>query len=108
PKNRRDGDGSSRQQPLDAHSDLHNFHASGNEWGYEGSGPCQLALAILADHADAQTALGNYRKFVQIFVAEIEDGSWRLSSEEIDQRISQTTTVPMDLKILIRKVMGEI
>jgi len=45
---------------------------------------------------------------VQIFVAEFEDDSWRLSSEEIDQRISQTTTVPMDLKILIRKVMGEI
>ena len=96
------------RQPLDARLDLRDFHASGYEWGYEGSGPSQLALAILADHADAQTALGNYRKFVQIFVAEIEDDSWRLSSEEIDQRISQTTIVPMDLKTLMRKVKGEI
>ena len=95
-------------QPLDARLDLRNFHASGYEWGYEGSGPSQLALAILADHADAQTALGNYRKFVQIFVADIEGDSWRLTSEEIDQRISHTTIVPMDLKTLIRKVKGEI
>ncbi len=96
------------RQPLDARLDLRDFHASGYEWGYEGSGPSQLALAILADHADAQTALGNYRKLVQIFVTEIEDDSWRLSSEEIDQRISQTTIVPMDLKTLMRKVKGEI
>ena len=96
------------RQPLDARLDLRDFHASGYEWGYEGGGPSQLALAILADHANAQTALGNYRKFVQIFVAEIEGDSWRLSSEEIDQRISQTTIVPIDLKTLMRKVKGEI
>ena len=95
-------------QPLDARLDLRDFRASGYEWGYEGSGPSQLALASLADHADAQTALGNYHKFVQIFVAEIEGDSWRLTCEEIDQRISQTTIVPMDLKTLIRKVKGEI
>jgi hypothetical protein len=95
-------------QPLDARLDLRDFHASGFEWGYEGSGPSQLALAILADHADPQTALGNYRKFVQIFNAEIEDDSWRLTSDEINQRISETTIVPMDLKTLMRKVRGEI
>ncbi|MBT4687744.1 MAG: hypothetical protein HOK21_09330 [Rhodospirillaceae bacterium] len=95
-------------QPLDARLDLRDFHASGFEWGYEGSGPSQLALAILADHADPQTALGNYRKFVQIFIAEIEDDSWRLTSDEINQRISETTIVPMDLKTLMRKVRGEI
>jgi len=44
---------------------------------------------------------------VQIFVAEIEGDSWRLSSEEIDQRISQTTIVPINLKTLMRKVKGE-
>ncbi len=95
-------------QPLDARLDLRDFHASGFEWGYEGSGPSQLALAILADHAGAAAALGNYRKFVQIFIAEIEGDSWRLTSEEIDQRIGETTIVPMDLKTLMRKVKGEI
>jgi uncharacterized protein (DUF2249 family) len=95
-------------QPLDARLDLRDFRASGFEWGYEGSGPSQLALAILADHADASTALGNYRNFVQIFIAEIEGDNWRLTSEDIDQRISQTIVVPMDLKTLMRKVKGEI
>ncbi|MDE0944683.1 MAG: DUF6166 domain-containing protein [Alphaproteobacteria bacterium] len=95
-------------QPLDARLDLRDFHASGFEWGYEGSGPSQLAVAILADHADPQTALGNYRKFVQIFIAEIEGDSWRLTSDEINQRISETAIVPMDLETLMRKVRGEI
>ena len=89
-------------QALDPRLDLRDFHASGFEWGYEGSGPSQLALA------GAAAALGNYRKFVQIFIAEIEGDNWRLTSEEIDQRIGETAIVPMDLKTLMRKVKGEI
>ncbi len=95
-------------QALDARIDLRDFRAGGFEWGYEGSGPSQLALAILADHADAETALRNYRQFMQVFIAEIESDNWRLSSEEIDQRIGETAVVPMDLKTLMRKVKGEI
>jgi hypothetical protein len=95
-------------QPLDPRLDLRDFHASGFEWGYEGSGPSQLALAILADHAGAESALRNYRNFVQVFIAEIDGDSWRLTSDEIDQRISETAIVPMDLKTLLRKVKGEI
>lgn len=95
-------------RPLDPRLDLRDFHASGFEWGYEGSGPSQLALAILAEHADASTALGNYRNFVQIFIAELEDDTWRLTSQDIDQRIGETAIVPMDLKTLMRKVKGEI
>ena len=93
-------------QALDPRLDLRDFHAF--EWGSEGSGPSQLALAILADHAGASAALGSYRKFVQIFIAEIEGDNWRLTSEDIDQRIGETIIVPMDLKTLIRKVKGEI
>ncbi len=95
-------------QPLDPRVDLRDFKASGFEWGYEGSGPSQLALAILAEHSGPQAALGNYRQFVQAIIAEIEADTWQLTSTEIDQRIDQTTIVPMDLKTLIRKVKGEI
>ena len=95
-------------QPLDPRLDLRDFRASGFEWGYEGSGPSQLALAILADHAGAEAALRNHRNFVQVFIAEIDGDSWRLTSDEIDQRISDTAIVPMDLKTLLRKVKGEI
>ncbi len=95
-------------QPLDPRLDLRDFKASGFEWGYEGSGPSQLALAILAEHAGPQAALGNYRQFVQAIIAEIEADTWQLTSTEIDERIDQTTIVPMDLKTLMRKIKGEI
>jgi hypothetical protein len=95
-------------QPLDPRVDLRDFHAAGFEWGYQGSGPSQLALAILAEHAGPQSALGSYRNFVQSVIAEIETDTWQLTSAEIDQRIAQTAIVPMDLKTLIRKVKGEI
>ena len=35
---------------LDPRMDLRRYSSDGFEWGYEGSGPHQLALAILADH----------------------------------------------------------
>jgi hypothetical protein len=35
---------------LDPRLDLYNHSPNGFEWGYSGSGPAQLALAILADH----------------------------------------------------------
>ena len=95
-------------EALDPRLDLRDFQAGGFEWGYQGSGPSQLALAILADHAGPQAALGSYRHFVQAIIAEIETDTWRLTSAEIDQRIAQTTIVPMDLKTLLRKVKGEI
>jgi len=37
-------------KPLDARLDLYNHSPTGFEWGYGGSGPAQLALAILAHH----------------------------------------------------------
>ncbi|MDP6344179.1 MAG: DUF6166 domain-containing protein [Alphaproteobacteria bacterium] len=95
-------------QPLDPRLDLRDFQASGFEWGYEGSGPSQLALAILAEHAGPEAALGGYRDFMQVIVAELEGDEWTLTGEEIDRRIGQVTMVPMDLKTLIRKVKGEI
>lgn len=36
--------------PLDPRRDLFNHSPAGFEWGYGGSGPAQLALAILAHH----------------------------------------------------------
>ena len=36
-------------QPLDPRRDLRDLGAEGFEWGYEGTGPAQLSLAILAD-----------------------------------------------------------
>src|SRR5712664_3316643 len=37
-------------EPLDPRNDLFNHSPDGFQWGYGGSGPAQLALAILAHH----------------------------------------------------------
>lgn len=95
-------------EPLDARLDLRDFHASGFEWGYEGSGPSQLALAILADHAGPQDALGNYRDFMHNVIAEIEDDEWHMTSDDITQKEKEIVVVPMDLETLLKKVRGEI
>ena len=48
-------------RPLDPRFDLWNHSPTGFEWGYGGSGPAQLALALLADHfANNQKALEFY------------------------------------------------
>jgi len=93
--------------PLAPRTELRDFRAA-FEWGYEGSGPSQLALAILADHAGPQAALGGWKAFMQTTVAELEGDEWRLTSDEIKQREESVTIVPMDLQTLLRKVRGEI
>jgi Family of unknown function (DUF6166) len=37
-------------QPLAPREDLRRLSATGFGWTYEGAGPAQLALALLADH----------------------------------------------------------
>ena len=43
-------------RPLELCLDLFNHSPTGFEWGYRGSGPAQLALAILADHLGEDAA----------------------------------------------------
>lgn len=39
-----------KRYPLPLFKEIRNHSPTGFEWGYNGSGPAQLALAILADH----------------------------------------------------------
>ena len=39
-------------RPLNPRLDLWSHSPTGFEWGYGGSGPAQLALALLADHLE--------------------------------------------------------
>ena len=45
---------SGRTKPLDLGCDLGNNSPTGFSWGYNGSGPAQLALAILTDYFGAK------------------------------------------------------
>ncbi|MDA7977403.1 MAG: DUF6166 domain-containing protein [Pirellulales bacterium] len=52
------------------------------EWGYNGSGPEHLALAILADCLGEESALVASREFKRKFVAGFDD-VWEVSEGEI-------------------------
>jgi hypothetical protein len=74
-------------RPLNPRLDLYNHSPTGFEWGYCGSGPAQLALAILADHlADDRQALDVYQRFKWAVIAELpRKRSWTLTNQVIDQ-----------------------
>ena len=74
--------------PLDPRLDLRNHSPVGFEWGYGGSGPAQLALAILADHlGDDLQALNLYQHFKWTVIAGLPKHHWILTSHQIDQAL---------------------
>ncbi len=71
---------------LHPRRDLWNHSPTGFEWGYGGSGPAQLALAILTDHcSNDREALNFHHRFKWTVVAELPHRSWALTGDEIDQ-----------------------
>jgi len=76
-------------RPLPMRHDLRMLSRAGFEWTYEGTGPAQLALALLADHwGDDARALRHYDAFMRGVVAEL-DNAWRLTGGEIDAALKQ-------------------
>ena len=71
--------------PLNPRLDLWNHSPTGFEWGYCGSGPAQLALAILADHCkDDERSLNFYHRFKWAVIVELPGRGWTLTTQEID------------------------
>jgi hypothetical protein len=70
---------------LPTRLDLRNHSPDGFNWGYGGSGPAQLALAILAhEFGDDQAALTLYQPFKWGVIAPIQDNEWELTSQDIN------------------------
>ena len=58
-------------------------HSTGLNWGYNGSGPAQLALAILLDFTDdAEVATSYHQEFKREVVSTWKD-HWSISGDEI-------------------------
>ena len=75
-------------KPLAPRYDLKRLSPAGFEWTYEGAGPAQLALALLADHlGDDAKALALYEPFMQTVDADL-DNSWELNSADIDAALA--------------------
>jgi hypothetical protein len=73
-----------RKRPLRIRLDLENHSPTGFNWGYGGSGPAQLAVALLADATgnDLQ-AVELHQEFKRLRIAPIADDEWELTREEI-------------------------
>jgi hypothetical protein len=73
---------------LNPRLDLHNHSPTGFEWGYSGSGPAQLALAILADHLrDDDRTLWLYQEFKRAVVARFPYQGWSLDGTQIEETL---------------------
>lgn len=76
------------QHSLAPRYDLHNHSPTGFAWGYGGSGPAQLALAILA-HATGNddVAQRRYQDFKFEKIATLPRGSWEISAADVREWI---------------------
>ncbi len=83
--------------PLPERQDLVNYSPQGFEWAYAGSGPSQLALAILANHfhhagdegelAEAK-ALALYQDLKLKLVVTLPKEGWQLTSHVVADTVS--------------------
>lgn len=75
--------------------DLANHSPDGFEWGYYGSGPAQLSLALLAHHfgdteVGKQKALYYYQPFMELVVGrKTRDVGWEITTGEIEYLVKR-------------------
>ena len=73
---------------LNPRLDLANKSPGGFQWGYLGSGPAQLALALVADATgDDELALRVFQDFKARFVAGWAK-TWTIDADEIRRRVA--------------------
>lgn len=78
------------ERELDPRLDLHNHSPNGFEWGYDGSGPAQLSLAILADHLPhPHLALSLYQDFKREIVSGLPHERWSLTTSDIERTLAR-------------------
>ena len=75
---------------LDPRLDLWNHSPTGFEWGYGGSGPAQLALALLADATGKdRLAVALHQDFKFKLVGRLPREGFEMTAEEIEQWVEE-------------------
>ncbi len=75
-------------EELDPRLDIHTYTDHGFEWSYEGDGPSQLALAMLAVHfSDDSKAKAQCETFMSRIVANFGN-EWEMTSKDIDTALA--------------------
>ena len=78
-------------EPMDYRYDLLSASPSGFEWGYGGSGPAQLAIAILAHVYGDEVACEWYQRFKREVIAELPEDGWTLTTSDLDAWFEEVT-----------------
>ena len=86
--------GPAHERKLNPRFDLRNHSPTGFEWGYGGSGPAQLALALCVDALDGyddnadERAQKVYQSFKFAVVGHLKDG-WKLTDVQVREAIEK-------------------
>lgn len=96
------GDWSSRRVHINAEllspvpsQAIHNHSPDGFNWSYGGSGPSQLALAILLKFLPRSEAQEHYQHFKWDIIATLPDGNFSLPVAKVQEWIAAHRQVPM-------------
>lgn len=83
-------DGSGDVGELDARHDVRNHSPDGFEWGYGGSGPAQLALALTLDVLGGDVARARliYQEVKWRIVGRLPHESWQLRASDLAEHIA--------------------
>ena len=83
-----------RVDPLPLRLDLADHSPTGFEWGYTGSGPAQLSLAILAHClGDDQRALGLYQVFKSDVIVHLPHSEWSIPDTAVREWVEKIESV---------------
>lgn len=73
-----------RRRPLPPRHDIFDHSPSGFGWGYGGSGPAQLALALLVDVVGAERAVTFHQDFKWQRIAPLpKDTDWSMTASDV-------------------------
>jgi len=72
-------------EPLQFPGGVHAHSPDGFAWGYGGSGPAELARAILGDHLGREPSTHTYQdfKFAKLAKLDPKGLDWKITSDEI-------------------------
>ena len=91
--------------PLDWRASLavRNHSPTGPAWGYSGSGPAQLALAVLLAVTDEVTAERFYQKFKRDVLSLIEADRWALDVGDVRRWLELATETDDVVRVAVHE-----
>lgn len=78
-------------EAMDYRYDLLSASPSGFEWGYGGSGPAQLSVALLAHALNDEVALDFYQQFKREVVSQLPERGWELTAGDVRRWHAEVT-----------------